>query len=305
MPQSDKKKKPDPKLSPWTEAMKEAPNVLGLTGCAAMSMATLNPLPLLVGVVAEAAYLLMVPDTSWYRNLLKRREKVLSAVAAMEYRESLKKDILPNLPPELADRYRRLESTKTHLETDFDASDYFYGDILTKLDHLLESFLGFAQKDIQFRAYLLKLGGEVRVSKGSSERERDSNKNKSRKFEPPAAHPRDEQWVKHLVAEIDSHYQEERASIEAQLKEDDSNTEAVLRKRGEVLQRRSDYLHKIGNTLINLQHQMCLLEDTFGLISDEIRARSPKEVLSDVEDVVTQTNLMNEVLDQFDSSVLA
>ena len=67
----------------------------------------------------------------------------------------------------------------------------------------------------------------------------------------------------------------------------------------EVLRRRSSYVHKIGETVINLQQQMALLEDAFGLISDEIRTRSPKEVLTDVDDVVMQTNLMNDVLEQF------
>ena len=32
------------------------------------------------------------------------------------------------------------------------------------------------------------------------------------------------------------------------------------------------------------------MEDTFGLINDEIRARSPEQVLADIEDVVLQTN---------------
>jgi len=296
-----KKKKPEPsKLIPVIEAVKETINLVGLAGAAALSMATLNPVPLLVGAVVEAAYLLAVPDTSWYRSLLARRQKVLDAVAAMEFRESQKKGILPSLPLALADRYQRLDATRRALERDLPGADGFYTDILAKLDHLLESFLYFAQKDGHFRSYLLNLGGEVRVSKKTQK----GNRTKSQADEPGN---QDESWVRRLVSDIDLCYLSEITDLQGQLS-DSSDPSAVVQKRLEVLQRRSQYVHKIGDTLIHLQQQMCLVEDTFGLISDEIRARSPKEVLTDVEDVVTQTNLMNEVLDQlgsFDSPLTA
>lgn len=282
-----KRKKPEPqKLSPFWEALKESVNVVGLAGAAALSMATLNPVPLLVGAVAEAAYLLAVPDTSWYRGLLARRQKVLDAKAALEYRESLKTELLPNLPPALADRYQRLERTKDQLEKDLPggSEEMFYSDILAKLDHLLESFLYFAQKDVQFRTYLLNLGGEVRGNQGGGQSKKQRH------------NPQDDAWVKSLVEDIDRSYLGELRDLEAK-----ADSSPVVAKRIEVLRRRSTYVHKIGETLINLQHQMALLEDTFGLISDEIRARSPKEVLTDVDDVVMQTNLMNDVLDQFQS----
>ena len=50
--------------------------------------------------------------------------------------------------------------------------------------------------------------------------------------------------------------------------------------------------------MLNLNHQLELLEDTFGLISDEIRARPPEQVLADIEDVVSQTNTMTQVLEE-------
>jgi hypothetical protein len=38
------------------------------------------------------------------------------------------------------------------------------------------------------------------------------------------------------------------------------------------------------------------MEDTFGLINDEIRARSPEQVLADIEDVVSQSDSLTETL---------
>ena len=38
------------------------------------------------------------------------------------------------------------------------------------------------------------------------------------------------------------------------------------------------------------------MEDTFGLINDEIRARSPEQMLADIDDVVLQTDSLTEAL---------
>jgi hypothetical protein len=50
------------------------------------------------------------------------------------------------------------------------------------------------------------------------------------------------------------------------------------------------------------------MEDTFGLINDEIRARSPEQVLADIEDVVNQTDNLTETLQEvspFDQMAVA
>jgi len=66
----------------------------------------------------------------------------------------------------------------------------------------------------------------------------------------------------------------------------------------EVLKRRRDFVAKIGRIQTNLNHQLNLLEDSFGLVSDEIRARPPQQVLSDIEEVVSQTNTMTQLLEE-------
>ena len=39
-------------------------------------------------------------------------------------------------------------------------------------------------------------------------------------------------------------------------------------------------------------------EDTFGLINDEIRARSPEQILADIEEVVVATDTMSTALEE-------
>jgi hypothetical protein len=108
-----------------------------------------------------------------------------------------------------------------------------------------------------------------------------------------------DEWVNRTVAEVQARYETEIRDVEAiAAAEADNNTRAVLEKRIEVLKRRREFMGKIGRILINLNHQLCLLEDTFGLISDEIRARPPQQVLADIEDVVSQTNTMTQVLEE-------
>jgi hypothetical protein len=109
----------------------------------------------------------------------------------------------------------------------------------------------------------------------------------------------DDRWVQNTVADVQNQYDLELGKLRALAqKEKDPGTRAVLEKRCEVLGRRREFVSKMGRILQNLNHQLELLEDTFGLISDEIRARPPEQVLADIEDVVTQTNTMTQVLEE-------
>jgi hypothetical protein len=109
--------------------------------------------------------------------------------------------------------------------------------------------------------------------------------------------------VHQTVRELRAFYQAESEALTTQcMQEQDQSTVAVIRKRIEVLNRRGEYLDKIGQIESNLNHQLLLLQDTFGLISDEMRARPPEQVLADIDDVVSQTNTMTRVLDELGSS---
>jgi len=81
-------------------------------------------------------------------------------------------------------------------------------------------------------------------------------------------------------------------------KDENLHNQAVLEKRKDILTRRREYVSQIGEILTNLNHQLHLMEDTFGLINDEIRARSPEQVLADIEDVVFQTDSLTEALQE-------
>jgi hypothetical protein len=288
-------------------AFGEGGNMIGLASLVTLSIVTGTPIPLILGGIAEAAYLLFVPDSKWYNKRLQDRYDA----AIAERRQKLKEQILPTLSPAMRDRYLRLESTRDQIHNDADATDgrAWFGDVIKKLDFLLEKFLMFGQKEVQFRNYLSSVLDEVRAEM------KGINTLNVPMPQTPGKNPRqlapdipdeifmtpETNWVKNTVDEIKKRYQDELDKIQKFLdtsKEIELHTQAVLEKRKEVIQRRIEYIDRIGSILSNLNHQSRLMEDTFGMINDEIRARSPEQVLADIEDVVFQTNAMTSALEE-------
>jgi hypothetical protein len=299
------------KTNRYLEALKEHFNVVGMASAAALSAATLNPLPLLVGLVAEAAYLAFVPDSKWYEARLARRFDA----EVERRREELKQQLFPLLRPELQERFLRLEETRRQISEQSLGDQKWFREVLRKLDYLLERFLQFAAKEAQFRQYLASVRQEQRGAPARTPP--PARESRGRRGGPGPSRlpetamdwvlaagrgqpgPESNRWVEGTVGEIQEHYDRETEEVRLLIeKEPDVNTKAVLEKRLEVLQRRHEFVGKMGRILTNLNHQIQLLEETFGLINDEIRARSPEQVLADIEDVVWQTNTMTQLLEE-------
>jgi hypothetical protein len=285
----------------FKEAFKESFNVVGLASAAAASAALLNPLPLLVGLVAEAAYLLFVPDSRWYEARLEKRYDA----EVEKRREQLKQQILPMLRAEMQSRFDRLEQTRRDIVAQPMEGQPWFREVLRKLDYLLEKFLLFASKEVEFRRYLRSVYDEVRGEKKMETsipfdiQFLDDRPRRARPKTDAVPISADERYVQQVVSEVQAHYAREMSEVKKLLeKEQDFDTKAVLEKRLDVLQRRHEFVGKISKILSNLNHQLKLLEDSFGLINDEIRARSPEQILADVEEVVGQTDVMTKVLEE-------
>lgn len=285
----------------YLAAFKEEYNFVGLASALALTFALGNPIPLLVGLVAEAAYLIFVPDTRWFMQRLSRRHD--EEVEA--HRAKIKAETLPQLRSSLRARFEKLESTRREIDRQSASDAQWMREVLRKLDFLLEKFLQFAVKDEQFRTYLYEARLDVEKDLGVTGRpqeqrlrlvnSRNPNQNDVR---PRPPEPTDA-WVRETVAFLQRAFEHELKEVEGDKKDEtDESTLAILDKRLEVLQRRRDFIGKIGKIISNLSHQLSLLEDTFGLISDELLARPPEQVLADIDDVVSQTNVMTQVLEE-------
>lgn len=311
----------------YAEAFKENYNIIGLAGAVAVAAAMVSPLMLLPAFVLEAAYLIFVPDSRWYMQRMAHRHDA----EIQARREQMKAEVLPTLRPDLQSRFLHLEELRQQIGTLSMGEKSWFLEVLRKLDYLLDKFLQFAAKEGQFRAYLASILAEARgeamgattksnrpawiddafdkkgrlsvdLDKTPSRRGTTSQNGKTlsvRQNNGAQNYAQSAQWVQNTVEEVQKHYDDETGRIRALLKDEtDSGTIAVLEKRIEVLERRREFVGKMGRILQNLNHQLELLEDTFGLISDEIRARPPEQVLADIEDVVTQTNTMTQVLEE-------
>lgn len=299
------------KTSRLVQAFKENHNVVGLAGIVALSAAFVTPIPLLVGLVAEAAYLLFVPDSKWYEKRLASRfdEEVA------QRRAQLKIDTFPLIPGAYQERFERLENIRAQVQAapNMENADWFR-QVVRKLDYLLEKFLMFARKDIEFRRYLRSVLGDddsetammprrrdrddTPRRRGNSGRQ-DNDYNRGEDSGPPPFPPLADRWVQETVRVLQTRFNTEIASIHNDMEaEEDLNTKAIMQKRIEVLEQRREHVGRIGKILTNLGHQMQLLEDSFGLINDQLRARSPEQVLADIEGVVYQTDSMTKLLDE-------
>ena len=275
------------------EAFKESFNTIGLASLAALSMATLNPMPLLVGVVVEAAYLLFVPDSKWYMNRLEA--KYDNEVRAR--RERLKQEVWATLSPDVQGRFARLENLRGQMVSPTYQGQKVYLTVMRKLDYLLEKFLMFASKQVQFQQYLVGVLSEVMPAVPGPPPVFDKQGRPIKRSQGTARASFDDDSIKTTVTKIQGCYQDEIAKMQSQIdSQQNLHNQALLEKRIEILSRRTDYVSRIGDILSNLQHQLDLMEDTFGLINDEIRARSPEQMLADIDDVVLQTDNLTEAL---------
>lgn len=300
------------KDSKYVQALQESENVVGMATFAALSVAMLNPLPMLVGAVAEAAYMLAVPDSKWYAGRLERRR--LAAEAARWFK--LRNTILPQLSNAMKDRFTHLEATRGAIAEQIKDEQDVFGEVLGRLDYLLEKFLLFAGKEAQFRNYLGSMwvdafrGDAPPIDQPPPQSPRRSERALHGLDEsPPVFRGVGERTtsrspdaavasVEEKIADIQRFYQKSIETTQALAdKETDSNTKAILSKRIDILQQRQDSAARIGKILTNLTYQLSLLEDTFGLINDQIRARSPEQVLADINSVVTQTDSMTQLLE--------
>jgi hypothetical protein len=269
--------------------------MVGLAGFAAIAFALVSPLPILCGLVAEAAYLLFVPDTAWFTRRLEAR---FDAEVRM-HRETLKAKVFPKIRDEIRERFGWLEQARVQIEGTAEIKDKWFREALRKLDFLLEKYLQFADRESEYISYLLSLLREAYSAMSKDEihdlpniaRYKDS-------VSPPPDVKLTQQDVQDLIKAIQRHYEIEIDSMSQSIEtEPVLATKEILGKRKEVLSRRREFIIRLSDMMVNLRHQMELIAETFGLINDEMRARSPEQVLADIDEVVMQATSLTDALD--------
>jgi len=250
-----------------------------------------EPLLLLVAASLEFCYLVYVPPTPWYaRRLRQRREG-----AILSRREAEKARVFPLLCTAMRDRYQRLEIMHRRAYEQTRELHRWFDDAPRQFDYLLDIFLEFAGKQTIFLQYLAFMQEEV-CGKRLPELKEFNPYRTAIALDPDAP------WVEEALRGIRGKYADELAELQAKI--DGGGADAALpAKHAEILTRRSEFIERLARTLANINRQLRLLEDTFGLINDEMLARKPeKEIIADIEDVVSQTDAMARVLKEMSDS---
>jgi hypothetical protein len=283
-------------MNRYIEAFKETHNAGALAAITAVSCATLSITPLLAGIVAEAAYLLFVPDTRWYKERLDRRQRE----ADRKKLEELEASILGSVSAEVAQRYHRMKRLRENMNGMVQGDERWFADTLKQLDCLLHRYLQFAAKEEAYRTYLNGLhvdaGSSASATQSANTARQVQGKRNGRNS--PADSRSAEDTTERVIRAFEEELTDVRAQVEA---EQDPSTQSVLQKRLEVLEKRREYVQKAFRTLINLRHQMQLFEDTFALINDELSVRSPEQILAEVEQVVMSTDTMMTALEEINT----
>lgn len=274
--------------NPLTEALKESGNMIGLASAVALSVALLNPIPLLVGIVAETAYLMFVPGSNWYTARLSKR---YDAEITLRHQQ-LKAKVLPTLRPNLQSQYAELESIRAQLEKQDASNEDWFRDVLRKLDYLMDKFLQFSAKEQEFLNYLQTL----RRQNGQMPRWSPPKHGQTPNPNPQGM---TDQEAQRAIAEIQAAYDTGLDKLKQSIAvEQDPSSKDILQKRADIISQRKEHVTQMGKTLANLALQLQLIVDSFGLVNDQIRVRTPEQVTADVDDVISQTDIMTKTLSE-------
>lgn len=125
------------------EAVKEPINFWGLAGFAVAAAYSFSVIPLLIAIIAEIAYVMVVPNIPSYRALVQNREKQRLLKAAHAAREKLIKSFTPRereaveylrwLKEKIQDNYRKFTGASS-LPSNLKLLDQRWEDFVDLLD---------------------------------------------------------------------------------------------------------------------------------------------------------------------------
>lgn len=257
---------------------------------------------LFAAAAVEFGYLLFVPDSALYKDILAER--------AMRQRQrdraQLKRQMLPRLLPADRQRFLRLEMLRNQIPAAAGVSAAEMSSICRQMDVLLDKFLEFGGKNAHYRSYLVEMvrpaPGPLQTGAPWLDRLVDlagtllNEKQEVVKI-PVGGTPRRVTDVAAIIEEIrkdqDVRLQQVQASIDQQASEANKQ---VMAKNLEVLKKRRERIGELGDIITNLECQLDLIDSTFGLISDQVRTQAPEQILRDITDVVTQTETTTKLL---------
>ena len=289
-------------------AFTEQGNYIGLAAALGLSIAFLNPLPLVMGIIGEIAYLLFVPDSKWYSDILAKRDKE----GAFARRQRLKEKVFEVVGYDFREEYNQLESVRTQLDDDY-AARPDWRSVIDRLDTLLSKYLEFGLLDYQLRNYIQSLSTQAEEELPDliqvDSKEADDLRKRLANTQKDASKYSDGtvRWVEQQMGAIRLFFQGQIDSIQQLVNEEEvriasgggnANNRDTLLKRIDIQRMSLNQAEKIGQGLVSLNQQMSLMEETIRLINGQIRSKQPGQVLADIEGLVDQSENVSNFLQE-------
>lgn len=295
------------------ETLRDPVSWLGLGAAAGFSLATGQPEVLAAAAAAGALFVAVAPlFPSYARRLTARRN-----AASERGRRALVAARLQQLSPQDRQRYARLEARRAELVAHPDrlhVGPAEFDQVLERLDELLQSFLVLAARERDYTAYLGELAAEELSLRQLAQRHpaRHSLLESLWVLDPlgpprpspaHAAHLLATMPLESLVEFVRSGHRRELEEMQRALaSETDPAIRAARERRAQVLERREAYAARIGEAILTLRRQLELIEETAGMLADEVRARTPHEVLHHLEEAVHRSDGLAELLETLDGN---
>jgi hypothetical protein len=270
----------------YIEAFKDGMNWIGSGAVLAAGFLLPDPsLTPLIWLGYEAAYMLVVPNTAWFRRRLRRKREA----ELVHQREALRRHVWQSLLPEDRRRFEALERMRGEIGQQAEAGS-MPPEMRNKLDELLEQFLQFGSKRAEYLGYLRALLKQELGIMASQRGWWGGGTAGAEASRPGEA----------MLDRLIQHYQGEIETIQAELeREPAAGSPEIQQKNLQLLQSCQENLKQIGSVLRNIDQQMELVLNTFTLINSQARTRAPEQMLSHVQEVVGSAEALSETLAAF------
>jgi hypothetical protein len=258
---------PEPPKPPrrFVSALKDDVNKVGAAAIAAAWIATGMMAVPFVGIAAEAAYLLFVPESSWFRKRVRARHKAAEA----EYRRRLHEQVARFAGSSYSRSYDAMLRIRESVAKETDPEDETSGEMLQQLDYMLEKYSLFAYQMVQYQRYLEHLAGG-----------REGN-------------PAD------LAQRLVEQANQQLARLHSQLdRTRDDPTRAVIQQNIDVLDKKRALIERLGALVQNLSLHLQLFRNSFDLVGGLVQTRAPGEVLNVINDAISRAELTSTLSEQ-------
>lgn len=250
----------------------------GVLVAGATYLLTLSPVTALAAwAVYEAIFLLVVPQTAWLAA------KMGTGQAAGRG--------LPRLLDEDARRYEEIVRLQREIAAAVPGNGLWEAEITSPSARLMERFLHFGQKRVEYHALLQNLALEM----GAAPLDPFGRPLPPRGRERAVAAAD----LETLAGWVREGFDRRLADADGEMaRESDPEGRALVQKRREVTEQLRASAEQVVQTARDVERQLYLVADTFRLIHAQLHSQPPEQLLTQVEEVVRSSRALHDALQE-------